>query len=117
MTQTQERSIVNVLLYSDNIDTRQAVMDAVGVRPGKDLPQVNWIEAATEAGAVTKFTENEIDALVLDGETQKAGGMAVLRRLVVENECTAPALILVARQQDEWLAQYAGATATLLTPL
>ncbi|MDO5060137.1 MAG: two-component system response regulator [Actinomycetaceae bacterium] len=116
MTQTENRDSVNVLLYSDNSDTRQAVMDAVGVRPGKDLPTINWIEAATEAGAVTKFTENQIAALVLDGETQKVGGMAVLRRLNVENNNTAPALILVARQQDEWLAQFAGATSTLLTP-
>lgn len=116
MTETQGRTVANILLYSDNFETRQAVMDAVGVRPGKNLPEVNWIEAATEAGAVTKFSENEIHALVLDGETQKAGGMAILRRLVVEHDAKVPALILVARQQDEWLAQYAGATATLLTP-
>lgn len=116
MVHSETLSTVNILLYSDNSATRQAVMDAVGVRPGKNLPAVNWIEAATEAGAVTKFMENEIHALVLDGETQKAGGMAVLRRLNVENDNQAPALILVARQQDEWLAQFAGATDTLLTP-
>ncbi|MCS4484452.1 two-component system response regulator [Gleimia sp. 6138-11-ORH1] len=116
MTQTENRGSINVLLYSDNSEVRQMVMDAVGVRPGKDFPTINWIEAATEAGAVMKFTENDIHALVLDGETQKVGGMALLRRLNVENDNTAPSLMLVARQQDEWLAQFSGATHILTTP-
>ncbi len=43
---------VGVLLYSDDIDTRKAVMDGVGLRPGKDSPKVEWSQAATPAGAL-----------------------------------------------------------------
>lgn len=114
---SEQRDHVTVLLYSDNVDTRRAVMDAVGVRPAAGMKPVEWIEAATAEGAVTKFADNHIDALVMDGETQKEGGMAVLRRLHVEFEDVPPALVLIARPQDEWLARFAGTQTVLNTPL
>ncbi|MDO5728969.1 MAG: two-component system response regulator [Actinomycetaceae bacterium] len=117
MSATTAEKEVNILLYSDDSDTRKAVMDAVGIRPGKGMPRINWVEAATAEGAIMKFEENDISAIIADGETQKVGGMALLRRIEVEYESLPPSLILIARQQDEWLAKFAGTRAVLLTPL
>lgn len=114
---SQQRDHVTVLLYSDNMDTRRAVMDAVGVRAAADMKPVEWVETATAAGAIEKFATHDIDALIMDGETQKEGGMAVLRRLHVEFEQVPPALVLIARPQDEWLARFAGTEAVLATPI
>ena len=108
---------VSILLYSDNANTRRAVMEAVGARPGKGLPGVNWVEAATADGAVMAFDSRPIDALVFDGEAQKVGGMALLRRLNVEYDEVPPSLVLIARQQDEWLAQFAGTKTVVAWPL
>ncbi|MDO5721251.1 MAG: two-component system response regulator [Actinomycetaceae bacterium] len=114
---SDERAQLKVLLYSDDVETRRAVMDAVGVRAAAGMAPVEWVEAATAEGAVTKFAENQIDALILDGETQKEGGMAVLRRLHVEHDNVAPAMVLIARPQDEWLARFAGSSKVITTPL
>ncbi|MDO5048456.1 MAG: two-component system response regulator [Actinomycetaceae bacterium] len=107
----------NVLLYSDNSDFRRTVIEAVGIRPGKGMPTLNWVEAATEAGAVMKFEENDFDLIILDGETQKVGAMAVLRRLEVEFETLPPSITVIARQQDSWLARFSNTTRILNYPL
>ena len=39
-----------VLVYSDDVDTREQVRLAVGRRPAAGLPRVEWIECATAAG-------------------------------------------------------------------
>lgn len=108
---------VKVLLYSDDVDTRRAVMDAIGVRPEAGKPRIEWVESATAAGAVAKFAEGNIAALILDGETKKIGGMALLRQLNAEFDSVPPSVILIARPQDEWLARYAGTEVVVPTPL
>lgn len=108
---------VKVLLYSDDVDTRRAVMDAIGVRPAPDKPRIEWVESATAAGAVAKFAEHDFAALVLDGETKKIGGMALLRQLTAEFDAVPPSMILIARPQDEWLARFAGTEVVVPTPL
>lgn len=117
MVAATDEKYVHILLYSDDADTRQAVKNAIGIRPAKGMPRVEWVEAATADGAIMKFEENDIDLIIADGETQKVGGMALLRRIEVEYETLPPSLVLIARQQDEWLAKFAGTTAVLSTPL
>ncbi|MPV38584.1 response regulator transcription factor [Georgenia subflava] len=108
---------VDLLIYSDDVDTRRAVMAAVGRRPGKGLPLVRWTESATHAGVVKKVEEGDFALLVLDGETGKVGGMAVSRQLKNEIYNCPPVLILTARPQDAWLAVWADADAVVQAPL
>lgn len=117
MSQTGEKETNTILLYSDNSEFRANVIEAVGVRPGADMPKVEWVEAATEDGAVMKYKEGEFDLLILDGETQKVGAMALLRRLEVEFDNLPPSITILARQQDSWIAKFSGTTKMLYYPI
>ncbi|GAA4433090.1 hypothetical protein GCM10023169_39660 [Georgenia halophila] len=107
---------VDLLIYSDDVDTRRAVIRSVGRRPGKGLPLVRWTEAATHAGAVSKVEQGSFALLVLDGESAKVGGMALARQLKNEIYECPPVLILTARAEDRWLATWANADAIVSAP-
>jgi DNA-binding response OmpR family regulator len=112
-----EPETVDLLIYSDDVDTRRAVIEAVGRRPGKGLPLVRWTESATHAGVVKKVEEGSFALLVLDGEAAKVGGMGISRQLKNEIFECPPVLILTARPQDQWLATWADADAVVSAPL
>ena len=112
-----DTATVDLLVYSDDVDTRRAVIDSVGRRPAKGLPLVRWTEAATHAGVVRKVEEGAFAVLVLDAEAAKVGGMAVARQLKSEIFNCPPVLILTARPQDTWLAAWADADAVVSAPL
>ena len=117
MADSTEKETTNILLYSDDSDFRRNVINAVGIRPGKGMPKINWVEAATEAGAVMKYEADDFDLLILDGETQKVGAMALLRRLEVEFDNLPPSITVIARQQDSWIARFSGTTKILYYPI
>ncbi|QPK80553.1 hypothetical protein G7Y41_05440 [Schaalia sp. ZJ405] len=108
---------VRVLVFSDDADKRQAVINGVGLRASKDSPKIEWSEAATPFGVRELVENNEFAALILDGETQKQGGMSVLQDLRNTIDQLPPAILLIARQQDEWLANWSGAVAWITDPL
>ena len=117
MSQTDEKDTNKILLYSDNSEFRANVIEAVGIRPGAGMPKVEWVESATEEGAVMKYKEGDFDLLILDGETQKVGAMALLRRLEVEFDNLPPSITILARQQDSWIAKFSGTTKMLYYPI
>ena len=41
---------VQILVFSDDKDRRQAVINGVGLRASKDTPRIEWVEAATAFG-------------------------------------------------------------------
>ncbi|MSS84848.1 response regulator [Actinomycetaceae bacterium WB03_NA08] len=108
---------VSVLLYSDDANRRNAVIEGVGKRPAKDVPPITWLEAATAEGAVIVFEEQKPEILVLDAESYKVGGMAVAKELQNEHDATQPVVLLTARPQDNWLAKWAGAVEIVGDPL
>ncbi len=108
---------VDVLLFSDDIDTRKAVIDGIGLRPSKDSPSVNWVECATRFGVLEAMKDHEFAALVLDGNAQKEGGMAIAREVEGAYSTVPPIVMITARQQDDWLASWAGAAATVPEPI
>ncbi len=108
---------VDALVFSDDVDTRKAVIQGVGVKASKDSPRINWHEAATLFGVVEALKTHHLALLVLDAETQKQGGLSVAKELENTFDEVPPVLFLVARQQDEWLAQWAGAAAVVAAPL
>lgn len=97
--------VVDILVYSDNRDTRGDVMRAVGRRVGKGMPEIRWTESATYEGAYMKIQENKYDLLILDGEAAKLGGIGLGKMVRDEIDPNMPFIILIARPQDEWLAR------------
>lgn len=108
---------VRVLLYSDHVETRAAVLAAVGTRVAADLPALDWQEVATSTAAVEAVDAGGLALLVLDGEAGKAGGMGLTRQLKDEVYGCPPVLLLVARPQDAWLAAWSEADAVVTRPL
>ena len=108
---------ITVLVFSDDSTRRRAVIEGVGLKPDKGLPEIKWVEAATADGVATKYKEVNPSVLVLDSETVKEGGMAVARDLKTQVGAEEPMVLLVARPQDKWLADWAGAAAIVYDPL
>jgi DNA-binding response OmpR family regulator len=112
-----EVTSMTVLVYSDDVTTRERVRTAVGRRPAPGLPLVEWVEVATEPAVIRRVDEGGIDVVVLDGEAVPAGGMGICRQLKDEIFRCPPVLLLVGRPQDAWLATWSRADAVVSYPL
>ncbi len=110
----QER--VEILLYSDDSQTRAEIRQAVGRRAGGDLPAIAWTETATHAAVVEHAESGRFLVLVLDGEAAKAGGLGICRQLKAEVYECPPIIVLTARAQDAWLAAWSEADAVITAP-
>lgn len=106
-----------VLVYSDDANTREQVLLAVGRRPDPELPPVEFIETATEPGTIARLDAGDIDVAVLDGEAVPAGGMGICRQIKDEIYRCPPVLVLVGRPHDGWLATWSRADAVVAHPL
>lgn len=106
-----------VLVYSDDVTTREQVRLAAGRRPAADAPAVEYVECATLPAVLAELEKGGIDACVLDGEAVPAGGMGVCRQIKDEIFDCPPVLLLIARPQDAWLATWSRAEATVAHPL
>lgn len=108
---------LKVMVYSDNADTRQSIMLALGKRPSRELPDVEYVQVATEPMVIRTADAGGLDLLILDGEASPAGGMGVCRQLKNELYQGPPILVVVARPQDAWLATWSLADAVVSHPL
>ncbi|MCI6574123.1 MAG: two-component system response regulator [Actinomycetaceae bacterium] len=117
MAENSDRNAANVLVYSDNAEFRKQVMFAVGRKVADDLPNINYVEAATWQGADVKVQEQNFDLLILDAETPKLGGIGFGKKVRDEYAPSMPLLVIVARPQDEWLARTAKPNAVVVQPI
>jgi DNA-binding response OmpR family regulator len=108
---------VSLLLYSDDVTTRDAVRLAVGRRPSRDVEVASWRECATQAAVVEAVEAQHFDLLILDGEATPLGGMGLCRQLKNEIYRCPPVLVLTGRVQDGWLAAWSQADAVVPHPL
>ncbi|WP_181310864.1 Rv3143 family two-component system response regulator [Nocardioides campestrisoli] len=108
---------LKVLVYSDDVNTRQQVILALGRRPHPDLPELEYVEVATEPVVIATMDAGGIDLLVLDGEAVPAGGMGIAKQLKDEIYDCPPVLVLTGRPQDAWLATWSRAEAAVPHPL
>jgi DNA-binding response OmpR family regulator len=108
---------MTVLVYSDDVETRTKVKQAIGRRPAPGLPRVAWLECATEHAVIAAFDAGKIDVAVLDGEAAPAGGMGIARQVKDEIYRCPPVLVLTGRVQDNWLAAWSRADAVVPHPL
>lgn len=106
-----------VLVYSDDSSIRERVKLALGRRPAADVPRVEYVETATEPACVKHLDSGEIDLAILDGEAAPAGGLGICRAAKNEVYDCPPVLVLIARAQDAWLANWSQADAVVSYPL
>ncbi|WP_372733990.1 hypothetical protein [Nocardioides sp.] len=110
-------SALRVLVYSDDVNTRQQVILALGRRPHPDLPEVEYIEVATEPVVIQNMDAGNVDLAILDGEAVPAGGMGIAKQLKDELYRCPPTLVLTGRPQDAWLATWSRADAAVSHPI
>ncbi|MGN6723844.1 MAG: hypothetical protein ACTHJM_14645 [Marmoricola sp.] len=107
----------HVLVYSDDVDTRQQVLLALGRRPAPDLAAFTFVEVATAAALLAQVDAGGFDLLILDGEATPAGGLGMSRQLKNEIFNCPPILVLTGRVQDNWLATWSLADAAVAHPV
>lgn len=107
---------MRVLVYSDNRSWREQIILLLGARPAPELPAVEFVECATEPVVIRNMDTGRIDLAILDGEAAPAGGMGVCRQLKAEIYQCPPILVVIARQQDAWLASWSQADAAVTMP-
>lgn len=108
---------VKILVYSDDVRTREQVILALGKRPHPDLPVCEYVEVATEPVVLQHMDAGGIDLAILDGESAPAGGMGIAKQLKDEIYQCPPVLVLTGRPQDAWLATWSRAEAAVPHPL
>ena len=108
---------LKVLVYSSNSLTRRSVTTALGRRPAPELPQLEYIECATEPAVIKHMDAGGIDLALLDGEAVPSGGMGIARQMRDEIHKCPPLMVLIGRPQDAWLATWSRADAVVSHPL
>jgi DNA-binding response OmpR family regulator len=108
---------LRVLVYSDDVNTRQQVILALGRRVHPDLPELEYVEVATEPVVIQNMDAGSIDLAILDGEAVPAGGMGIAKQLKDEIYQCPPLLVLTGRPQDAWLATWSRADAAVPHPI
>ena len=108
---------MKVLVYSDDVNTRQDVMLSLGKRPHPDLPALEYVECATDSVVIATMDAGGIDLAILDGEAVPAGGMGICRQLKDEIYECPPILVLIGRVVDAWLATWSRADAVVPHPI
>ena len=108
---------LKILVYSDDAHIRSEVMLALGRRPHPDLPEVEYVEVATEPVVIQQMDSGSIDLAILDGEAVPAGGMGIAKQLKDEIYRCPPLLVLTGRPADAWLATWSRADAAVPHPI
>ena len=110
-------AVMTVLVYSDDVTTRERVLLAVGARPVADLPSIDYLECATQRAVINAVDAGGIDVLILDGEAVPSGGMGICRQLKDEIYNCPPILVITGRRDDAWLASWSRADAAVPHPI
>jgi hypothetical protein len=108
---------MKVVVYSHDADTRAEIKLAIGRRPAPDVPDAEIIEVATSPALFRLLDAGGVDVMVLDGEAQPAGGMGVSRQAKDEIYHCPPALLIIGRPDDRWLATWSRADAVTSHPI
>ncbi|BBZ38035.1 Rv3143 family two-component system response regulator [Mycobacterium conspicuum] len=108
---------LRILVYSNNVQTRQDVMRALGTQLHPDLPELSYVEVATGPMVIQQMDAGGIDLAILDGEATPTGGMGIAKQLKDELEVCPPIVVLTGRRDDAWLASWSRAEASVPHPV
>ena len=116
-------SQLSIAIYSDDSSVRQAILKALGQRLSSSFPE-NLIHEFATADALKLFAlgksslgKSKVDLFILDGEAVPEGGLGVARQLKDEIFNCPPIMVLVAREQDAWLAGWSRAEGVVTHPV
>jgi DNA-binding response OmpR family regulator len=108
---------LRILVYSNNVKTREDVMRALGKHLHPDLPELSYVEVATGPMVIQQMDAGGIDLAILDGEATPTGGMGIAKQLRDELAVCPPILVLTGRRDDAWLATWSRADASVSHPV
>src|ERR1700691_855807 len=108
---------MKVVVYSHDADTRADIKRAIAVPPAPDVPTAEIIEVASSPALFRLLDAGGVDVMVLDGEAQPAGGMGISRQAKDEIYNCPPALLVIGRADDRWLATWSRAEAVISHPI
>ena len=108
---------LRILVYSDNANTRQQVMRALGKRVHPDLPELSYVEVATGPVVIQQVDAGGIDLAILDGEATPEGGLGIAKQLKDEVAQCPPIVVITGRADDAWLASWSRAEAAVPHPV
>jgi DNA-binding response OmpR family regulator len=108
---------LRILVYSNNVKTREDVMRALGKHLHPDLPELSYVEVATGPMVIQQMDAGGIDLAILDGEATPTGGMGIAKQLKDELAVCPPILVLTGRPDDAWLATWSRAEASVSHPI
>ena len=113
----------SIVLYSDDVTVREAVIGALGSRLAPDMAE-HVIHQFATAPALRLFvdgkkpgTDSPIDLFILDGEAVPEGGIGIARQLKDEVFNCHPVMVITGRKEDAWLAAWSRAEANVLHPV
>lgn len=106
---------MRVLVVSEQSGTRVRAVTALDLIAGVEV-----VEAVTAGEAKRLVADESFDVLVIDGDLSPQGGFSLLYEIreagELRGEATPPALVLIAREQDRFLSDWAGANELLIKP-
>lgn len=108
---------LRILVYSDNANTRDQVMRALGKRVHPELPELSYVEVATGPVVIQRVDAGGIDLAILDGEATPEGGLGIAKQLKDEVAQCPPIVVLTGRADDAWLASWSRAEAAVPHPI
>ncbi|MGO9158555.1 Rv3143 family two-component system response regulator [Mycobacterium sp.] len=108
---------LRILVYSNNVKTREDVMRALGKHLHPDLPELSYVQVATGPMVIQQMDAGGIDLAILDGEATPTGGMGIAKQLKDELAVCPPILVLTGRPDDAWLATWSRAEASVSHPI
>ncbi len=117
MPSPQAPRSLRVMVYSDDLTVRRAVITALGTRPDPDLPELEFVEVATGPVVLRTADAGGLALMILDGEATPTGGLGLTRQLKDEIHRCPPILVLTGRPQDAWLATWSRADAVVGHPI
>jgi DNA-binding response OmpR family regulator len=110
-------STFTVVVYSQLDDLRSDVRTAVGRRAASGMGRIDWVECANYSQLRNQLDSGDIDLVILDGDAQPSGGIGLCRQFKNEITDCPPIIVLLAREQDRWLAAWSQADATIVRPI
>lgn len=109
---------MKVLVVSEDPRERQRAVSALDLRSEVDVEEAG---SAEEVRGRLLHEGEAFDVLVIDGDLRPRGGYALLYDLRahadLEGRPGTPSLVMIERDQDVWLARWAGASDWLIKPV
>ena len=108
---------LRVVVYSSNSAIRMRVKQALGSLPDKCIAPVIFIDTATQPAVDRELASGGTDLVILDAEATPLGGIGLAKQLKDELLQCPPIVVVIARLDDAWLADWSRADAVVPRPI